>query len=250
MSTQAAISFKNVNFAYNAVTILEHVTVEIEKQAFVCLIGPNGGGKTTLLRLILGLLKPISGTINILGLAPKKASKKIGYMPQYTNFDPHFPVSVMDVVLMGRLGIHRFDKYSKKDINIVLETLHKVNLVDIKKQDFSSLSGGQKQRVLIARAIVSEPELLLLDEPTAYIDPAEENHFYQILNTLNKQMTILAVSHDLTFVSKLFKEVLCVNKTVSKHSTSELDEHIITDLYNKNVRFIQHGRPCVIGEDK
>jgi zinc transport system ATP-binding protein len=249
MRSKDIVSFENVSFSYNRTPVLKNINFIIKEFASACILGPNGGGKSTLLKLILGLVKPDAGRIKVFNSSPEKIRAKIGYMPQYTNFDPFFPVTVIDIVLMGRIEKHLFGRYSQKDRDIALSVLKLLSLEDLININFSSLSGGQRQRVLVARALVSEPELLLLDEPTVNIDPGIEEDFLEILEKLSKKVTILTVSHDLGFVSKQYKNVLCVNKTVIQHPTSELTGSIISQIYEKNMRIVHHDKhTCVIGD--
>jgi zinc transport system ATP-binding protein len=249
MSSKNIISFNNVSFSYSKIPVLENVNFKIKEFASACILGPNGGGKSTLLKLILGLIKPATGKVKVFNSFPEKVRSKVGYMPQYTSFDSLFPITVMDVVLMGRIEKHLYWGYSKKDKEVALRVLNLLSLEDLISNSFSSLSGGQRQRVLIARALVSEPELLLLDEPTVNIDPGIEEDFFEILEKLNGRVTILTVSHDIGFVSKRFKNVLCVNRTVIKHPTGKLTHNAISQIYEKNIRIVHHDKhTCVIGD--
>ncbi|MDQ1277933.1 MAG: zinc transport system ATP-binding protein, partial [Thermodesulfobacteriota bacterium] len=184
------VSFQNVSFSYGGAPVLDDVNFSIQERSFISIVGPNAGGKTTLLKLMLGLLKPSRGTIEIFGRLPEKARPRIGYMPQYVQFDPTFPVTVLDVVLMGRLGngVH-FGPYGKADRAIAIEALHKLEMDKARNRPFMALSGGQRQRVLIARALTAEPELLLLDEPTANVDMAVETELFELLHTMSATIT-------------------------------------------------------------
>ena len=224
---------------------LESVNLSIEKRDLILIVGPNGGGKTTFLKLMLGLLHPDNGEIRIFGKSPESMRNRIGYMPQYTHFDPHFPVTVTDIVLMGRLERRRCGPYSGFDKDKALRALNTVGLADVSKKLFSELSGGQRQRVLIARAIVSEPDLLLLDEPTANVDALTEAKLFDLLQELNKEMTILMVSHDFGFVSSIVKHVICVNRKVQLHPTSEITNEIVRQLYGEELRIIRHDYDCL-----
>lgn len=239
-----ALFFDNVTYSYGREPVLENVNLKIRFGDFASIVGPNGGGKTTMLKLILGLLKPDSGRVHVLGKSPKKSRLRIGYMPQYAHLDIDFPVTVMDVVLMGRLGINARFRYSEKDIKAARASLDKVNILDLSKRMFSRLSGGQRQRVLIARALCSDPDLLLLDEPTANIDPEIEETVFSLLVELNKNMTILVVTHDLGFVSQVVKSVICVNRRVLVHPTSEMNGTHIKDIYGSDLRMVRHDHRC------
>ena len=251
MPTKDIISFENVSFSYSKIPVLENVSFKVKEFASACILGPNGGGKSTLLKLILGLIKPATGKVRVFNSFPASVRMKIGYMPQYTSFDSLFPITVMGVVLTGRVEKHLCGRYSQKDKETALEVLNLLNLENLINKNFSSLSGGQRQRVLIARALVSEPELLLLDEPTVNVDPGVGEDLIEILGKLSKKVTILTVSHDLGFVSRQFKNVLCVNRTVIKHPTSELTGNIISQIYDKDIRIVHHDKhTCIIGDEK
>ena len=237
----AVIELENVWFAYNGSPVLEDVNLVVKERDFLSIVGPNAGGKTTLLRLILGLNKPTRGSVKVFGNSPVKARARMGYMPQQTSLDPLFPVSVLDVVLMGRLGTSRhFGFYTNADREAAAESLKRVELYDIRHRPFSELSGGQSQRVLIARALVSGPELLLLDEPTANVDIAVETQLYDLLDQLNKKMTIVLVTHDLGFVSSYVKNVACVNRRVVGHPTCDISGEMINEIYGSDVHIIRH----------
>ncbi len=244
LSETDAVLFDNVTFSYGNNPVLKNVNLRIRRKEFASIVGPNGGGKTTMLKLMLGLLKPNSGNLYVFGKAPKKSRLSIGYMPQYVNVDMDFPVTVIDIVLMGRIGIHSGPWYSGKDIKAAMSALDKVKMVDMSKIAFNRLSGGEKQRVLVARAICSDPELLLLDEPTANIDPEIEETIFSLLVKLNSSMTILVVTHDLGFVSQVVKSVICVNQRVLVHPTSEINGAIVKDIYGADMRMIRHDHRC------
>ncbi len=237
------IRIRDVDFSYNGSLILEDVDLNIQSGDFVSIVGPNGGGKTTLLKIILGLLKPTRGTVELFGSNPSRSKKRVGYMPQHAKFDFHFPVSVMDVVLMGRLAQSRgIGPYSRLDKQVCLEKLELVKLRNEARSSFSSLSGGQRQRVLIARALACEPALLLLDEPTSNLDMGIENEIYELLRQLNKSITIVMVSHDLGYVSRYVQRVVCVKKRVVTHPTSEINGEIINAIYGTPMKMVRHDQ--------
>lgn len=233
------IRVENVSFAYSNENIIENAHFHISEGSFISFVGPNGGGKSTMAKLLLGLLTPNKGHIEIFGKTPTAARGDIGYVPQYTNFDLSFPINIMDVILMGRLK-HKKLFYNKKDKEEVIKALESVGLKGMEKRHFSMLSGGQRQRVLIARAIVSNPKVLILDEPTSNIDKATENKLYELLFKLNKDMTIILISHDLTFVSHNIEKVICINKAVKIHPTGDLITPELDSLFGRPVKVVDH----------
>jgi zinc transport system ATP-binding protein len=246
----SVIVFEDVTFSYErgAVSVIEKATFRISRCDSVCVIGPNGGGKSTLLKLVLGLVKPQSGSIRVLGVAPEEARKRIGYMPQHLNFDPKFPITALDLVLMGRLGWCGIGPYRKADRDRALAALDRVDLRDQARSSFSSLSGGQRQRVLIARALVGEPELLLLDEPTANVDQAVEAQFLRLLEELKETLTVVMVSHDLGFVYGNVEHALCVNRSVHLHPTVRLTGQSLESVFGMKLAVVRHGEECPEGE--
>ena len=238
-----AIDIAGLSFAYNGSPALADVTVNIDRLDFVSVVGPNGGGKTTLLKLIIGLLKPDRGTVRVLGRSPSEARSRIGYVSQQFNFDLLFPIRVIDVVLMGRLtGSLGSGHYRAGDREAAERALKEVALADLSRRHFSELSGGQRQRVLIARALATDPELLLLDEPTAHVDMAAQKDLMEFLHRLNDRLTIIMVTHDVAFVSAYVKSVLCVNLGVVKHPTRDITGEIISNLYGGHVRYVSHDQ--------
>jgi zinc transport system ATP-binding protein len=244
MLAEPMIYIKDVFFAYNGVAILENVNLSIGQGESVCIVGPNGGGKTTLLKLILGLLRPDRGEIRVLGHKPEQVRLKMGYIPQYAYHDQQFPVSVMDVVLMGRLGHRWGGPYTRLDKGAALDALAEVALADLAHRLFNSLSGGQRQRVLIARALTCTAEMLLLDEPFANVDALVEENLIETLYKLSKRMTILLVTHDLGFISKIFHSVICVRRKVVIHPTSEITGEVIQDIYGEDICMVRHDHRC------
>jgi zinc transport system ATP-binding protein len=248
MDGPAVIEIENLSFAYDGFTVLQDVTLRIKGREFICMVGPNGGGKTTLLKIILGLLQPDSGLVRVFGEPPEHARQRIGYVPQHAMVDPAFPVTALDVVLMGRINKKkRFRLFGRKDTAAAMEALAAMELSDSAARPFSGLSGGQRQRVLIARALVGDPELLLLDEPTASLDLHVENEFYEMLREINKRLTVIIVSHDLGFVTPFATSVVCVKKTVAIHPTSELSGATISELYGTDMLMVRHDHRCSEG---
>ena len=212
----AAISLKNLWFSYNGQSVLEDINLEIKELDFLGIIGPNGGGKTTLLKLILGLLTPTRGEVKILGRSVQKGRRYIGYVPQTVQFDYHFPISVWEVVQMGRLGKKPWwQKYQQQDREIVAKALEQVEIPHLSHCPLGELSGGQRQRVYIARALATQPQILLLDEPTASVDPQVSTNIYKLLQKLNQDITIIMISHDLQAISASVKNLVCLNRRLS-----------------------------------
>ncbi len=234
------VCFEGVAFSYDGAPVLDTVDFDVYEGEFACMVGPNGGGKTTLLKLVVGVLTPDKGRVRVLGKAPRTVHHHVGYTPQYVQFDPAFPISVLEVVLMGRLDHHWFGRYSRSDRAAAMTALEEVDLDDAAHRNFADLSGGQRQRVLIARAVVCHPKLLVLDEPTANVDTAVGARLLDLLHKLNERMTILMVSHDLRFVSGHVNKVLCVNRQVVSHPTSEITSEILQEVYGVDIRLIRH----------
>ena len=240
------LSMEGVSFSFNNVIVLEGVNFTLPDRESIGIVGPNGGGKTTLLKLILGLYVPDTGEIRVFGKPPHSVRSLMGYVPQHLHFDPLFPINALEVVLMGRLGHSSLGNYRRKDIDAARSTLDELELLPVEKKPFASLSGGQRQGVLMARALASDPRILLLDEPTSHVDISREARFLEKLHQLHEKMTIITVSHDLTFVTSKVQQVLCVNKRVLVHPTQALDGDLIKDLYGSNLRLIKHGE-CMDG---
>jgi zinc transport system ATP-binding protein len=236
------LEISGLRFAYTGNPVLEGVNLTLSGLEFAAVVGPNGGGKTTLLKLILGLFTPDAGRVRVFGLSPRQASCRIGYMPQHVQVDLSFPVTVTDVVLMGRLGRSGgvWGGYVRRDRAAVAQTLERVGLVGLADRPFRSLSGGQRQRTLIARALAGEPKLLLLDEPTANVDVVGEREVFDLLAELNRCIPVLVVSHDLGFVSPYVGQVVCVNRKVVIHPTSQVTGEIISQIYGREVRMVRH----------
>ena len=239
-SGEPAICFEGVSFSYGHSLVVEDADFDIYKGESVCVVGPNGGGKSTLLKLMLGLLRPDVGAVHLLGDTPKRSRARVGYVPQHIDFDPLFPVSVLDVVLMGRLTRRSFGFCGRKDTERAMGALEQMGLADKAHASFAALSGGQRQAVLIARALAAEVEVLLLDEPTAHVDVAAEERLMASLKALREDLTLVTVSHDLAFVSRSVPKVVCVNRCVHVHPTTELTEARLRELYGFEVRMVQH----------
>lgn len=224
-----AVRCHELSFAYPEQKVFENVSFEFSGLGVYGLVGPNGGGKTTLLKLLLSLLKPKNGTIQLFGQAPSLVLDRVGYTPQQVMLDPLFPISAEEVVWAGCLKKSRgiWARYTPEDRKAIFEALAKVGLSGLEDRSFSSLSGGQRQRVLIARALVGSPELLFLDEPTAHIDESVQAQFYELLKELGRSMTVVVVSHDFEFLIPLAQQIFYVNKGVRLKSNES--KPIVTD---------------------
>ncbi|MBF0242928.1 MAG: ABC transporter ATP-binding protein [Desulfamplus sp.] len=217
------IKIRNLSFGYSSQAVLDKVNLDIFEGDFTAIIGPNGGGKSTLLKLMLGLLKPISGEITVMGKPAAKASSSIGYVPQDVNINRNFPITALDAVLMGKLNpAKRWQKQSLSDRDEAMIALEKMGMLKYANRKIGDLSGGQRQRVFIARALVTNPKILLLDEPTSSIDTKGQTDFFIMLKEINKEMTILVVSHNLFVLSKFVKSVICLNRHLHYHNSSEV----------------------------
>jgi len=229
---------------YGDLTILEKIDLSVENLDFLGIIGPNGGGKTTLLKVILGLIKPTRGRVTVLGNSPEKSRRFIGYVPQISHFDREFPVTVLDVVLMGRLGRKGFlAKYDEEDKKAAYEALESVEMFELKDRQVGKLSGGQLQRVLLARALATNPRILLLDEPTASIDEPTKTELYELLKNLNRKITIILVSHDIGVISSYVDKIACLNRRLFYHGSKEIEPETIEKTYQCPVDLIAHGVP-------
>ena len=244
------IEIQDLNFSFNSQFALRDVNLSISHGDFVAMIGPNGGGKTTLLKLMLGLLKANSGEVRIFNKPPQDVSHRIGYVPQDIHINKNFPISALDVVLMGTLKPGKgWSRHSHQDRQAALNALEQVEMKKFRDHRIGELSGGQKQRVFVARALVTDPELLFLDEPTASIDTRGQNEFYRLLKELNESITIIVVSHDLMVISGYVKSVICVNQRVHYHGHAELTGEMIEMMYDCTadetcpVELIAHGLP-------
>jgi zinc transport system ATP-binding protein len=242
VSAGTVVELRGLSFAYGAVPVLENVDLAVGAGEFLGIVGPNAGGKSTLLKLILGLLEPTAGTVRVLGRSPQAASREIGYVPQYPAFARDFPVTVEQVVLTGRLGRGRLlGGYDAGDREMARWVMTQTEIADLASRRIATLSGGQLQRVLVARALACEPQILILDEPTANIDMRVESDIFDLLRVLNQRMTILVVSHDVAFISAYVRRVACVNRTLLCHATESIDGQVIHDLYGGDVRRVAHA---------
>ncbi len=240
---EPVIQIESVSFSYGETLVLDRVDLSVMPGEFLGLVGPNAGGKSTLLKLILGLLKPQSGHIQVLGQTPQQAAPLLGYVPQFPTFPRDFPIRVEEVVALGRLGKAAsglFGWIGRVDRAMARRALAEVEAEDLAERPIGRLSGGQVQRVLLARALVSDPKILILDEPTANIDQRAEGEIFDLLARLNQRLTILLVSHDIAFISRYVGRVACLNRTLLCHETQPLESELIQRLYGGRVRWIGH----------
>ncbi|MDD5405663.1 MAG: ABC transporter ATP-binding protein [Sulfurovaceae bacterium] len=215
------LEIKDLSFAYNGDSVLENINLSLNEKDFLAVIGPNGGGKSTLLKLILGILKTKIGTITINGKNSTDDLSKIGYVPQNTNINTSFPIKVIEVVLMGHINAKKpLFGYGKEEIACALGSLAQVGMQEFANTKIGLLSGGQRQRVMIARALCNHPALLLLDEPTASIDVNGQKQIYELLKELNRYMTIIVVSHDISVTLNYANKVAYINKNLTLHNTT------------------------------
>lgn len=238
------ITIRNLWAGYNHEVVLEDINLSVRPLDFIGLIGPNGGGKSTLLKVILGLLRPMRGEVEILGTSVHKGRRWVGYVPQSTEHDRDFPINVWDAAMMGRLssrGLLR--RFTSKDRDRVEQALHRVGMYKHRKYPLGELSGGQRQRVYLARALAADPYILLLDEPTASIDPTGSSSIYDLLRELNEHVTILFVSHDIGAIASSVKTVGCINRTLVYHNEKLLTAEMLEATYQCPVDLIAHGLP-------
>jgi zinc transport system ATP-binding protein len=244
LTPEPAIEIRGLWAGYENESVLEDVNLTVEPLDFIGLIGPNGGGKTTLIKVLLGLLPPTRGHVRIMGEPVAEGRRHIGYVPQQVYFDRDFPVRVWDVARMGRLGRRGLlRRFNDRDDAVVAEALRSVDMFDLKDRLIGELSGGQRQRVYIARALAAEPEILLLDEPTASVDPQVSTTIYELLQELNDHVTILLISHDMAAISSYVKTVGCLNRRLFYHNEKELTAETLELAYQCPVDLIAHGVP-------
>ncbi len=238
------ISVRHLWAGYDDEPVLEDINLSVKELDFIGLIGPNGGGKTTLLKVLMGLLPPMRGEVRVIGKSVKEGRRYIGYVPQSVEFDRDFPISVWDVARMGRLGHRRLlQRYTAEDDEIVARVLRSVDMLDMRGRPMGVLSGGQRQRVYIARALATEPKILLLDEPMASVDPQVSTNTYELLRQLNEHTAILMVSHDMSAISSHVKTVGCLNRRLFYHGEKQITPDMLVLAYQCPIDLIAHGVP-------
>jgi zinc transport system ATP-binding protein len=238
-----AAELTGVSLALRGLPVLEDVSLRIERNDYLALLGPNGSGKTTLLKVLLGILEPDRGRVRVFGEPPRSVRGRVGYVPQYFRFDPEFPIRVLDVVLMGRLAHARWGRVGAADREAARRALGRVEMNALAERPIGALSGGQLQRVLIARALAQEPELLLLDEPTASLDERIGRSVWELFQELAREMAVVVVSHDIGAISRHVRHVACLNRRLFTHPTKELTSEILEATYGCPVDLLAHGHP-------
>jgi len=246
-----SIDIRNLTVTLSGREILSDINLDLEEGKFLGIVGPNGGGKTTFLRVILGLVKPSAGEVLVLGKEPKEMVKRgaFGYLPQHLNVDPDFPATARDVALMGLAGrAGLFRRPSGKDIQKAEEMLATMGMSGYENHTFGSLSGGQQQRVSIARALISDPKLLILDEPSTGIDVVGQEDFYHLLKGIQKRLdlSIIMVSHDIGVISTYVDEIACLNRTLHYHGNplGAFNDEVLRELYGKSMEILMHSTLC------
>lgn len=236
------IELNGITAGYGDKTVLKDISLDVWEHDFLGIIGPNGGGKTTLLKVILGLLAPVSGTISFYTKGKPVSAIKVGYLPQLNMIDKKFPISVKEVISSGLSSekplFRGFNKNQESRINEVIEQM---GLYDLAARPIGELSGGQLQRVLLGRSIVSRPQVLILDEPNSYVDKRFESHFYQLLEDINKESAVILVSHDIGTIVSMVKNIACVNETLHYHSGSDVTGEWLGNSYACPIELVGHG---------
>jgi len=244
------VDMRDVWLSLRRMPVLEGIDLQLAEGDFLAIIGPNGGGKTALLNVILGLLTPDRGQVKVFGMSPKRARGRVAYVPQYPRFDPTFPIRVLDVVLMGRLkGGLVGGGFSEEDCRRAHAALAEMGMAEAADKQIGRLSGGQLQRVLIARALAVDAGLLILDEPTASLDPQIAGNLYERLKSGSSEMTVIVVSHDIGVISHHVKTVACMNRRLHYHRSKEITEEMVEATYGCPVDFMVHRHTHRILED-
>lgn len=236
------IELTGITAGYGTKTVLHDVSLDVWEDDFLGIIGPNGGGKTTLLKVILGLLTPTAGQIRFYQKGIEVSSLKIGYLPQMNHIDKKFPISVREVIASG-LSAEKplFRAFTRKQEEQIEQVIRQMGLEELAKRPIGELSGGQLQRVLLGRSIVSRPQVLILDEPNSYVDKRFESRFYQLLEEINRESAVILVSHDIGTVLSMVKNIACVNETLHYHPGSDVSEEWLGEKYACPIELIGHG---------
>jgi len=243
-SGEPLVRLEDVSLAFRGVPVLSHVSLDVAGDDYLALLGPNGGGKTMLLKVILGLVRPDSGRVRVLGADPRHTRGRVGYVPQHVAFDLDFPIRVLDVVRTGRLAARGpLRRFRAEDDEAAVAALERVEMADLAGRPIGALSGGQRQRVLIARAIAMEPRLLLMDEPMASLDERIGRNLWDLLEELSHRMAVVLVSHDIGALSHYVRSVACLNVSLHGHPARELSREAIEAAYGCPVELLAHGHP-------
>jgi len=244
-----AVEINSVSFSYGRDSVLENVSLTVEERDFLAIIGPNGGGKSTLLKLVLGLLRPDTGTVQVYGEVPSKSLSSIGYVPQNTNVNTDFPIKVIEVVLMGHVGGKKpLWGYGKGELSCAMGALREVGMEGFAQRKIGDLSGGQRQRVMIARALCAHPKILLLDEPTASIDIQGQKEIYTLLKKLNSTMTIIVVSHDISVILEYATKAAHINRRLTYHDIG--DKSKLFHTHNQEEHFCEVEMLQMLGAEQ
>lgn len=238
------VRLSDVSVNYDGAPALEGVNLTVQRNDFLGIIGPNGGGKSTLLKAMLGLVSATRGEVRLWGEPPQRSASRVGYVPQHSFFDREFPIAAWDVVLMGRLSRpHLLRRYTADDRLRAIRALDAVGIAQLKNRPIGEMSGGQQQRVFIARALVRDPELLLLDEPLANVDTTTQDDIYRLLAELRTRMTIVMVSHNLSAISTYVDKVACLNVRLYYHGSREIPPGDVEAAYGCPIELLAHGMP-------
>lgn len=238
-----SVELTNVTVSLGGREVLSHITVALPERGFHIVFGPNGGGKTSLVRTIIGELKPESGSVKLFDQDPKKSRTQVGYVPQRVQARRNFPITAEKAVLMGTYGqVGLFKRPNKTDWSKVWEIMERVGLSGLEKRPLSELSGGQRQRVFLARALATEPKLLILDEAMSGVDVGMKERLYELLSSLKESMAVIFVTHDMSVVSRSVDTVLCLDKTLVSHGKPEeaLTQEALSCMYGSNVALFSH----------
>lgn len=235
------LELADITAGYDGSPVIWNVNLSVYDNDFIGVIGPNGGGKTTLVKVIVGLIKPMRGSVNYYSDSPLAFPQRIGYLPQINQFDQKFPISVIDVVLSGLMPAGKaLIRFNRKDKELAMDLLHSVGIGALANKPIGELSGGQMQRVFLCRAIISQPKLLILDEPNTFVDNQFEYDLYETLRKLNDEIAIMIVSHDVGTISYYVKTIACVNKFLHYHPSNIITEQQLA-AYGCPLQLITHG---------
>lgn len=241
---EPAIELEGVSVRREGRRLLEDVSLRVAPREYLAILGPNGGGKTTLLRVILGLERPERGRVRVLGGPPERARGRVGYVPQRVHFDLDFPIRVVDVVRMGRLARRRLGRrLTERDGRAVREAMERVEIAALAERALGGLSGGELQRVLLARALALEPEILLLDEPTASLDERLGRDVWTLLGELSREVTLVLVSHDVGAIARSVQSIACLNRRLFAHPAHALTREVLEKTYGSPVELVAHDVP-------